>query len=98
MFGIHPLHTVNAKTFWILATYCKHICRHIPHKKICNLRSGSGRPINYGSSTDADPVRTFFAIEKNMLSSTVLRIRDVYPGSRILIFTHPGSRISDPGS
>jgi hypothetical protein len=24
---------------------------------------------------------------------TVLRIRDVYPGSRILIFTHPGSRI-----
>ncbi len=22
----------------------------------------------------------------------------VYPGSRILIFTHPGSRISDPGS
>ncbi len=28
----------------------------------------------------------------------VLRIRDVYPGSRILIFTHSGSRISDPGS
>ncbi len=28
----------------------------------------------------------------------VLRIREVYPGSRILIFTHPGSRISDPGS
>jgi hypothetical protein len=28
----------------------------------------------------------------------VLRIRDVYPGSRILIFTHPGSRILDPGS
>ena len=29
---------------------------------------------------------------------SVLRIRDVYPGSRILIFTYPGSRISDPGS
>ena len=29
---------------------------------------------------------------------SVLRIRDVYPGSRILIFTHPGSRISDPRS
>ncbi len=28
----------------------------------------------------------------------MLRIRDVYPGSRIQIFTHPGSRISDPGS
>jgi hypothetical protein len=28
----------------------------------------------------------------------VLRIRDVYSGSRILIFTHPGSWIPDPGS
>ena len=28
---------------------------------------------------------------------SVLRIRDVYPWSRILIFTHSGSRISDPG-
>jgi hypothetical protein len=28
----------------------------------------------------------------------VLRIRDVYPGSRILIFTLPGSRISVTGS
>jgi hypothetical protein len=28
----------------------------------------------------------------------VWRIRDVYPGSRILIFIHPGSRILDPGS
>jgi hypothetical protein len=27
---------------------------------------------------------------------SVLRIRDVYPGSRILIFTHSGSRIPDP--
>jgi hypothetical protein len=26
----------------------------------------------------------------------VLRIRDVYPGSRIMVFTHPGSRIPDP--
>jgi hypothetical protein len=26
----------------------------------------------------------------------VLRIRNVYPGSRILIFSYPGSRISDP--
>jgi hypothetical protein len=28
----------------------------------------------------------------------VLRIRDVYPASRILTFIHTGSRISDPGS
>ncbi len=32
------------------------------------------------------------------LPDQVLRIRDVYPGSRILIFTHTGSRISDPVS
>jgi hypothetical protein len=30
--------------------------------------------------------------------NAVLRIRNVYLGSRILIFTHPGFRISDPGS
>jgi hypothetical protein len=29
-------------------------------------------------------------------TSTELRIRDVYPASRVLIFVHPGSRISDP--
>ncbi len=29
---------------------------------------------------------------------SVLRICYVYPGSRILIFVHPGSWISDPGS
>jgi hypothetical protein len=34
----------------------------------------------------------------NMYFLSVLRIRDVYPGSRILIFTHPGSRIPDLGS
>jgi hypothetical protein len=27
---------------------------------------------------------------------TLWRIRDVYPESRILIFTHPGSQIPDP--
>jgi hypothetical protein len=34
----------------------------------------------------------------NLAFAAVLRIRDVYPGSRILIFTHPGSRIPDLGS
>ncbi len=37
-------------------------------------------------------------IKYNTVVIAVLRIRDVYLGSRILIFTHPGSRISDPGS
>ncbi len=36
---------------------------------------------------DADPDSAFHR------SEAVLRIRDVYPGSRILIFTHPGSQI-----
>ncbi len=35
---------------------------------------------------------------KYMGTNSVLRIRDVFPGSRILTFTHPGSRIPDPGS
>jgi hypothetical protein len=35
------------------------------------------------------------AFEENPLS--VLRIRDVYPESRILIFIHPGSRIPELG-
>jgi hypothetical protein len=29
-------------------------------------------------------------------TQAVLQIRDVYPGSRILIFTHPRSRIPEP--
>jgi hypothetical protein len=35
---------------------------------------------------------------RHLKNLPVWRIRDVYPGSRILIFNHPGSRISDPGS
>jgi len=35
----------------------------------------------------------FLVKEHKGLKIPVLRIRDVYPGSRILIFTHPGSRI-----
>jgi hypothetical protein len=38
----------------------------------------------------------FLVKEHKGLKIPVLRIRDVYPGSRILIFTHPGSRIPDP--
>jgi hypothetical protein len=38
-------------------------------------------------------------IQNNIVKKIpVLRIRDVYPGSRILIVTQPRSRISDPGS
>jgi hypothetical protein len=45
-----------------------------------------------------DPVRTKGPKGSFVFLKTVLRIRDVYPGSRILIFTHPGSRIPDLGS
>ena len=37
-------------------------------------------------------------VKEIKLALPVWRIWDVYPGSRILIFIHPGSRISDPGS
>jgi hypothetical protein len=37
-------------------------------------------------------------VPQKPIRNPVLRIRDVYPGSRILIFTHPGSRIPDLGS
>jgi hypothetical protein len=40
----------------------------------------------------------FLGRKQNLIFRAVWRIRDVSPGSRILIFTHPGSRISDPGS
>jgi len=36
-----------------------------------------------------------FRIPNYLALISVLRIRDVYPGSRILIFTHPWSRIPD---
>jgi hypothetical protein len=35
-------------------------------------------------------------IQKKGLAGAVLRIRDVYPGSRILNFTHPRSLIPNP--
>ena len=40
---------------------------------------------------DVSPDQDLFS---NLLP--VLRIPDVYPGSRILVFTYPGSRIPDP--
>jgi hypothetical protein len=54
-------------------------------------KSGSG----YGSRDHVESGSTTLVVSA---FPPVLRIRDVYPGSRILIFTHPGSRISDPGS
>jgi hypothetical protein len=51
---------------------------------------------------DTDPTTHFSQdSEPPMLQNDplpVCRIRNVYPGSRILIFTHPGSRIPDLGS
>ena len=41
--------------------------------------------------------RTMYVFSENMtlynFQQLAVLIRDVYPGSRILIFTHPGSRI-----
>ena len=41
---------------------------------------------------------TFHTFRIYTYKISLLRIQDVYPGSRIQIFLHPGSRISDPGS
>jgi hypothetical protein len=49
-------------------------------------RTGSGRP---GSGSGSP------TLQETTEPQAVLRIRDVYPGSLILIFTHPGSRITD---
>jgi hypothetical protein len=42
---------------------------------------------------DPDPGSESATLLATVHPETVWRIRDVYPGSRILIFTHPGSRI-----
>ncbi len=39
-----------------------------------------------------------FRLHGELSSLSVLGNQEDYPESRILIFTHPGSRISDPGS
>jgi hypothetical protein len=43
-----------------------------------------------------DGFASFSFNDEKLISNAVLRIRNVYPGSRVLIFTHPGSRILDP--
>jgi hypothetical protein len=48
------------------------------------------------TAADLDLVHAEVNIAEEL--ETVLRILDVYPGSRILIFVHPGSRIPDLGS
>jgi hypothetical protein len=63
-------------------------------------RYESADPDPYQNVTDPEQclVHTVPICHKNIISlqKSVWRIRDVYPGSRILIFTHPGSRIPDP--
>jgi hypothetical protein len=54
--------------------------------------------IHSGVKNAPDPGSGYATLIKRVFTFIVpvLRIRDVYPGSRILIFTHPGSRIPDP--
>ncbi len=64
-----------------------------------NCRPHSFIPAVIGTGSDF----IYYVLELNspifeVLFYPVWRIRDVYPGSRILIFTHPGSRIPDLGS
>jgi hypothetical protein len=50
------------------------------------------------SDADPRPLTPLYSQWKLPSTDAVWRIWDIYPGSRILIFTHPGSRISDLGS
>ncbi len=49
-------------------------------------------PMSFGSHPDSDP-NTQHCLRGG---KSVFRIRDVYSGSRILIFTHPEPRIPNP--
>ncbi len=58
--------------------------------------------INIKGQADGRPPPPFWLEEENQAKeilalAAVLRIGDVYPESRILIFIHPESRIPDPG-
>jgi hypothetical protein len=69
--------------------------RSVLYKKFPRMLKSVLRILILTSDPDPDflmnPDPVHFTVEKS-----VLRIRDVYPGSRILILTHPGSRIPDP--
>jgi hypothetical protein len=81
----------------------------VPHRystfMICNFSFpgikvgfGAGSGILEGTGRILIRIRLIIWIHNTAQAhcTAVLRIRDVYPGSRILIFTHSGSRISDP--
>jgi hypothetical protein len=63
-----------------------------------NVAGGGGgvyqEKISIGTFANKEDNRASLCHFRSLMA--VLRIRDVYPGSRILIFTHPGSRIPDP--
>ncbi len=65
-----------------------------------NQRYGSGSFHHQAIAMQNNEKKPLFLLFSDFFLTVfpVWRIRDVYPGSRILIFTHPGSRISDPGS
>jgi hypothetical protein len=61
----------------------------VPHLTVSGSKPTSSEKIQYLTVLRLR-IRELFVLK------TVWRIRDVYPGSRILIFTHPGSRIPNP--
>ena len=83
----------SIRTWWsteILTTLASEKPRHTADSSLVG-RNSSPRVkklvIRYGT------VHNVLCRKKAHQFISVLRIRDVYPGSRILIFTHPGSRI-----
>jgi hypothetical protein len=59
--------------------------------------SGSTAPVSSTASITTWKTKND-ELMANITVNPVLRIRDVYPGSRIRMFPSPGSRILDPGS
>ncbi len=76
-------------------------------RSVINRPSKSGSIIQYYGFGDPDPEAIFMdpqhrwigvELSKNPCYSQCCGSEIFYPGSRILIFIHPGSRISDAGS
>jgi hypothetical protein len=90
----------------LIPSLSKNICPFQPVFRICGLICLSQILIRISNTDRTQLAKIYFfawipSLSKNISTCNllpVLRIRNVYTGSRILIFTHPGSRVSDPGS
>jgi hypothetical protein len=74
-----------------LSRYLKAAARYGTGTNICHFTDRYSRTV-ITIKCHAEKIITVLTCTTATMQS-VLRIRDAYPGSRILAFTHPGSRI-----